>query len=272
VLHVFELHTAILAIALFGVILGSTGLGLVVGRSLRDRADGRKEPLAVMQSTLLGFMGLVLAFGLSLAVGRYEARRAAVVSEANTIYTSYLRAQTLMEPVRTESIELLEQYVDISIRISHARPGSTEQTEATADSAQVQHDLWGLGGAVLVSTPETNAARLYAESLNRTFEAQSSQLAGLANRVPTPVLLLEVIGAAIALGLLACNVALLGRGIIPILLAALLVSFTLFVTFDLDRPSRGTIQVPSTPLDNVQASMEEGPAAEGPDAEQSDAP
>jgi hypothetical protein len=270
-LHLFELNTAVLIIVLFGVILGSTGLGMVVGRSMRNRPDGRKETLAVMHTTLLGFMGLVLAFGLSLAVGRYEARRAAVVSEANAIDTTYLRAQTLIEPVRTESIELLERYVDISIRISHVRPGSPEQTEATADSGQVQHDLWGFAGEALVSAPEASAPRLYVEALNQTFEAQSSRVAGLGNRVPTPVLLLEMVGAAIALGLLACNVALLGRGVIPILLAALLVSFTLFVTFDLDRPSRGFIQVPSTPLDNVEASMDEEPAAEGPDAERPNA-
>jgi hypothetical protein len=271
-LNLFDLDTAAVAIVLFGVILGSTGVGMVLGRSMRDRPDGRKESLAVMQSTLLGFMGLVLAFGLSLAVGRYEARRVAAVSEANAIDTAYLRAQTLMEPVRTESIELLERYVDISIRISHAPSGSPEQTEATADSGQVQRGLWGLAGESLVSAPDASAPRLYVETLNHTFEAQSTRVAGLANRVPTPVLLLEVLGAAIALGLLASHVALLGRGVIATVMAALLVSFTLFVTFDLDRPSRGFIQVPSTPLDNVRDSMEAGPAAEGPDSERPDAP
>jgi hypothetical protein len=30
--------------------------------------------LAVMQAALIGFVGLVLAVGISLAVGRYEAR------------------------------------------------------------------------------------------------------------------------------------------------------------------------------------------------------
>ena len=36
-------------------------------------------------AALLGLVGLILAFGLALAVGRYEARRAAVVEEANAI-------------------------------------------------------------------------------------------------------------------------------------------------------------------------------------------
>ena len=105
---------------------------------------------------------------------------------------------------------------------------------------------------------------MYVETLNETFDAQTSRLAGLSDRVPTPVLLLEVIGAAIALGLLASHVAIIGRGIVATMLAALLVSFTLFVSFDLDRPSRGFIEVPSTVLDNVRALMEERPAAEGP--------
>ena len=77
-----------------------------------------------MQGALLSFMGLVLAFGLSLAVGRYEARRGAVTTEANALSTTYLRAQTLAEPVRTDSLELLKPYTDTSILLAHARPGS----------------------------------------------------------------------------------------------------------------------------------------------------
>ncbi len=39
------------------------------------------------------------AFGLTMAVGRYDQRRAAVVDDANAIGTTYLRAQTLREPL-----------------------------------------------------------------------------------------------------------------------------------------------------------------------------
>src|SRR5262245_19735568 len=48
-------------------------------------SDHLKEPFAVLQGALLGFVGLVLAFGLALAVGRYEASRADVVADANAI-------------------------------------------------------------------------------------------------------------------------------------------------------------------------------------------
>ena len=44
----------------------------------------------------------------------------------------------------------------------------------------------------------------------------------------------------------------LGRGVISVLLAAVLVTALLLVTFDLDRPTRGLITVPDTPLTNVR--------------------
>ena len=265
-MNLFEFDTAVLFLILFGVTIGATVLGLVIGRSNRKRSEDVEEPLAIMQGALLTFMGLVLAFGLSLAVGRYEARRHDVTTEANALSTAYLRAQTLAEPDRTDSLELLKPYADTAILLAHTTPSSSEQTDALADSHQLQRDLWGVAGKALAGAPDASAPRLYVESLNATFEAQTSRVVGLDNRVPTPVLLLQVLGSAVALALLASHAGVVGRGVVAILLASLLVSFTLFISFDLDRPTRGFIEVPSTPLDDVRASMEAPPAAQGPTA------
>ena len=90
---------------------------------------------------------------------------------------------------------------------------------------------------------------------------QAVRISGLNNRVPGPVLALEVLGAAFALGLLGMYLSVLGRGLTPMLLAAALVSGLLLVTFDLDRPVRGLITVPSTALETLRASMALPPAA-----------
>jgi hypothetical protein len=82
------------------------------GRPRPPDASGLREPFAALQAALLGLVGLVLAFGLAMAVGRYETRRAAVVEDANAIGTTYLRAQTLGEPLRTGSLERPEAYLD----------------------------------------------------------------------------------------------------------------------------------------------------------------
>ncbi|HEY7052253.1 MAG TPA: hypothetical protein VH496_08975 [Mycobacterium sp.] len=47
-------------------------------------------------------------------------------------------------------------------------------------------------------------------------------------------------------------------------MAALLITSTLVVTFDLDRPTRGLITVPDTPLVQVRAGMDLPPAAPAP--------
>jgi hypothetical protein len=252
----FGLSTWVIALLLMMVIVGATVVGHLVGRPTRARSADVREPFAVIQAALIGFMGLVLAFGISLAVGRYEARRAAVVDEANAIGTTYLRAQTLAEPTRTQSLALLRRFADISIELSRTVPGSPAQQEAVAASGEVERRLWKLAGQALADAPTASAPRLYVESLNETFDAQSTREYGLLNRVPTAVLVLEVAGAAIALAALAVHLAALGRGIRTVLVAAIVVALTLLVTFDLDRPTRGLIRVPDDPLTQVRNSMD----------------
>jgi hypothetical protein len=87
----FRLASWELALLLFGLTACFTLAGFAGGRYLRVHSQTMRESYGVLQSALLGVVGLVLAFGLSLAVGRYEDRRAATVAEANAIGTTYLR-------------------------------------------------------------------------------------------------------------------------------------------------------------------------------------
>jgi hypothetical protein len=109
--------------------------------------------------------------------------------------------------------------------------------------------------------PVASAPRLYVETLNEMIDAQTSRVAALNNDVPPAVLLLEILGASIALGLLAAYISLVGRGIAGVVLASLLVAFLLFVTSDLDRPTRGLIEVPDHVLVDLRESMNKASAA-----------
>jgi hypothetical protein len=162
------------------------------------------------------------------------------------------------EPVRSSG------YTDTGIALSRSVPGSPAARQAAADGQQLQRQLWALAGQALAAAPTASAPRLYVESLNQMIDLQTVRVAGLNNRVPGPVLVLEVAGAAVALGLLAFYLAILGRGVLTVLLAAALVTLLLLVTFDLDRPTRGLIRIPSTPLTDLRASMILPPAATGP--------
>ena len=137
----FSLKTGVLALILWGIIFGATLLGLWMGRRLRERGDTLREPLGVLQGSILGVVGLVLAFGLALAVSRYEARRAVVVDDANAIGTAYLRAQALPEPIRSSSLQLLTSYTDAEIALSDHVPGSDEAVAVVAVAADPPQQL-----------------------------------------------------------------------------------------------------------------------------------
>src|SRR3954453_23301890 len=113
-----------LAFVVAAIIFGATALGIWIGRKLAQRQTGFKKPLGVVQAALVGFVALLLAFGLSMAVDRYQSRRSAVVFEANAIGTTYLRAKPPPEPMRTESLELLERYGDARLALSRSVPDS----------------------------------------------------------------------------------------------------------------------------------------------------
>ena len=249
-----------MALLLAVAVLGSTALGVFLGHRVRHLSDTLKEPFGVLQAALLGVVGLILAFGLSLAVTRYENRRDAVVDEANTIGTTYLRAQTLPEPMRSKSLALLLSYTENAVRLTNYIPGSGNELAVINREDELQRRLWALNGQALALKPVDSAPRLYEETLNEMIDAQATRIAGLNNRVPNAVLFLEILGAALALGLLAAYLAIVGRGVVAVTLAAVLVTMLLFVICDLDRPTRGPIQVPDTPLKNQLAS-EQLPAA-----------
>lgn len=251
----FRLGTALLVLFLAVVVGGSVTLGIVIGRRLRQRPSTSHEPVGVVQGTLLGLVGLLLAFGLSMAVGRYEERRSLVVQEANDISTTYLRARLLAEPQRSESLALLATYAGAAVALADETPDTRAFRERSAEIERLQPQLWDLAGEALANDPVGTAPRLYIEVLNDMFDTHTSRVASLDNRVPTPVRFVLVFSSAIALGALALFLTLLGRGASTSVVTAVLLLVILFVTFDLDRPHRGFIRVPDSPLVDVRDSI-----------------
>src|SRR4029077_16434304 len=140
----FSLPTWAVALVVFAIIGTATAIGYATGRYLRHQQDTLREPVGVLQGALLGVVGLILAFGLSLAVGRYEDRRSATVAEANAIGTAYLRAQLIPAPARTRSLAVLRSYADLAIQVSKEVPGSPGMRRTTAAEEVQQRRLWRL--------------------------------------------------------------------------------------------------------------------------------
>ena len=260
----FELSTLALVGLLVLIVGGSVIAGILIGRRIRSRLEAHRESIGVIQGTLLTLVGLLLAFGLTMAVGRYEGRRTLVIQESNDIGTSYLRAQMLAEPERTASLEILGRYADAAIDLADQVPDTARFLGDARRMSDLQRELWALAGDAVKEDPVGTAPRLYIETLNAMIDTHNDRVSSLRNRVPETVVLLQVVGSSIALGTLALYLALLGRSEVTSIFAAAFVILILLISFDLDRPQRGLITVPFTALVDVRASMEMPPAVTAP--------
>ena len=258
--HISTVQLVLLLVASIG---GALGLGMALGLRYRSSGRGNRESVGVVQGALLGLVGLLLAFGLSMAVGRFEDRRTIVVQEADAIGTTYLRAQLLSEPTRTESMSLLRQYADAALALARSTPRSDRFDDRAAELERVQRALWAMADDAVRADPEGSAARLYVDALNAMIDLHTDRVASLENGVPGPVVTLEILASAVAVGVLSMYLATLGRPLVSAMLTAGLIVVILFVTFDLDRPRRGFITVPDGPLASLVDSMALPPAAAG---------
>ena len=201
----FQLPTWLLGLIVLAVNLAATVIGMAIGRSARERSELLREPFSVMQAVLLGFMSLVLAFGLSLAVGRYQDRRAATVDEETR------SARPICEH-RLSTSRCAARRSDCCAMHEHQHPylsdppGQFRAAAGNRYSSRLQRQLWNLAGQSLNQAPTDSAPRHYVESLNETFDSEETRVSSLGNRVPTAVLVLELAVAAVGAGLIcACT-------------------------------------------------------------------
>jgi hypothetical protein len=88
------------AIFLVGLaaILAAIEIGHLLGVRATDRSDGNVSKLeddnfSTLESAVLGLLALMIAFTFAMALSRFETRRDAILSEANAIGTTALRAR-----------------------------------------------------------------------------------------------------------------------------------------------------------------------------------
>lgn len=101
---------------------------------LRDSIARPDSGVGAIVAATLALLAFLLAFVVGFAANIFNERRELVIDEANAIRTAYLRAGYLDEPYRTESRELLREYVDR--RLAAREPEKREM--AITRSEQIQ--------------------------------------------------------------------------------------------------------------------------------------
>jgi len=242
------------ALLIAALLVGGFEVGLRLGR----RRDGGESSVGHLLSATLGLLALLVGFTFALALGRHESRRLLIVSEANAIGTTYLRAQLLPEPYRARLAEQLRVYTDARIAIARAGEDAAALARAQATTDSLQGAMWAttMAGIPLVTSPPAGA--LLVSSMNEVIDVVGQRRAEVSARLPASVLLTLVLYALITagmLGLVSSDSGARRERVLSVILLVL-VTLALRLILDLDRPRSGYIIVSQVPLTSLRASMD----------------
>ena len=228
-----------------------------IGWQLGIRAKGQaSRNFSTLESAMLGLLALMLAFTFSMALTRFEARRDALLNEANAIGTTALRARLLPEPQRSETLKLLREYVQVRLDIVRRGTSLVELTAAVDRSNALQEALWQQAKAMASKDKGAIPTGLFIQSLNEMIDDQGKRLSALRNRIPNSVLF-TLFAIAVAAGAFAGYASGIDtqRTRIPVYAMGMLVSAVIYLIIDLDRPSAGFITNNQQPMIDLAASI-----------------
>lgn len=197
--------------------------------------------MAEIVGAMLGLLAFMLGFTFSLAASRLDARRALVVSEANAIGTTFLRAGLLSEPCQGEIRKLLREYLKGRIKLTE----SVQPGEEIKRAEEIQGRLWVEAEAAIGRDPASRAAVLFISSLNELIDLHTNRVIfGLRNHIPTAIWAALYFLAVSTIGTMGYHVGLAGvRRFLVIIPPVLAFSVVMSLIADLDRPHKGLLRV-----------------------------
>jgi len=236
--------TFLIVIVIFVVLIGLYVLGHKLrSNTLKNNRDRLTIDLGTINGTLLGLLGLLLAFTFGMSSSRYDARRELIIEEANDIGTVILRTDIYPDSVRQVLRSQLKAYVEE--RIAFYEVGMN------VDLAMVHYMKADSIGKKVWSTVATHArsnnmitlTSTMIPALNAMIDVTTTRRATSESTVPDAIMYF-------LFALCSCSAFLLGydnknRKIDWIVLIgfATMLSVTVYMIIDLDRPRSGLINM-----------------------------
>jgi hypothetical protein len=236
---------------LFAAVEGGYRLGRWRGSLVSDE---KEQPVGTMVASILGLVALVLGFTFSLAASRFDARRMAVLDEANAIGTTYLRSRMLPEPQRTNVANLLREYVEARVR------GVQENhvAEAIARSEVLHGMLWTEATSAAQANQDSIMTGLFIQSLNQVIDLHATRVfVGLRSRIPVVIWIGLFSLAMLGMAAVGYQAALAATRRSPAMLGLVLAfAVVLLLIADLDRGQEGLLRVSQQSLIDLQTSIQ----------------
>jgi hypothetical protein len=243
--YLFDVNFAVLYPAIVLLVGGAAEFGAWLGG--RSAGGDARDRIGVLTGSALGLLALLLAFNFSLALSRYDARRAMVVEEANVIGNTADFALMLPQPAQAPILALLHEYIKVRTGLGVPYdPAKLDQ--GIARSLDLQTMLWQRATALTAGDPQALPVYRFVGSLNEMRNVQVRRLSAVRNHVPGEIILLLVGTAMVAIGFAGYQISARATTRVAEAIMSLLVATVIIAVVDLDRPARGLIQVSVRPL------------------------
>lgn len=256
--------------AFFVGLMATLVVATLLGRWVHSQLS-RRFKLAQLGSTqeeyvvsaVVGLLALLLGFSFSMAVDHYDKRLQLVADEANAISSSYLMAQTFDAPDRDAISVILSDYVDIRLKLSQIT--SREEDEQLLEAnLGAQRRLWERS-LEAVSGLRDDVASSYLQSVTDLIAVSQQRLAARQAYIPSRVYLILLIYTAISAVVLGYTCADSRQYFVNGILF-LLLTLSLVLIIDLDRPTSGGIRESQLAMENVRMRIHVEPTVETPAA------
>jgi hypothetical protein len=228
--------------------MAATELGWRTGRRIRGKSN-RAEDVGTLTVSALGLLALLLAFGLSHALSRFETRRDLVLEEANAIESTAHLALMLPQQAQEPILANLRDYV--TVRIGLGIPYNPAKLERDFErSTDLLSDMWR--EAATVSEPQSLPAHRFILALDEMTKVQERRITAHRYHVPDAAFLMLIGVAMVAMTFTGYQAGLTQTRLRAAnLIMATTVAVVTVLVVDLDQPARGLIKVPNQPLIEV---------------------
>jgi hypothetical protein len=238
-------------LGLIGVLIfGGLLLAWEIGARLDHTSgndSGRDAANGYIISGVFGLLALLIAFTFGMALDRYETRRSLVVSEANAIGTAEMRVRLLPAPDGPQLSTMFRDYA--ATRLHFGLVEAREKAPLVRASEALREQIQDRTLTAVEPIRTTPLASLIVSAVNDAIDVGAEREAAHAARLPVAVLLVLIVFATVAAGVLGFAVSGSSRSHRVVSgLMFLLLALSLAMILDLDRARGGFIQVSQEPM------------------------
>ncbi|MEA1888527.1 MAG: hypothetical protein U9N50_01925 [Pseudomonadota bacterium] len=232
--------------------------GFRVGLKRRDTwKDADSGGGAVVLTSMFAVMGLVLAFTYASGISRFDARKNAVMIEANALGTAFHRADLVAEPGRTELRAILLDYARSRV-FEQGTIRSNEDFRAVLKvTLEKQAKLWPATKRIVEQGQPGPVEVSLVAAINGVLDAHTIRFSAAIDKLPRVTMWMLVFVAAASLAVAGYNAGIQGRMSRWRMSAfAFVLTFLMLVILDFDRPNDGMVIVNNASIKSIIADME----------------